>query len=187
MDLSEITPGLSRWTAFHPEWKEDVGCFAVETGDELVLIDPLDPPSAVSRPDHVVLTVYWHGRSTQDLRPARVWAPARSATPLRRRGVGVTDQVRPGDPLPGGLEALASGRAAELVYWLPQFRALVAGDVLLGRPLRICPAGWVGKGGQEAVRGALRPLLDFPVERVLVSHGEPVLEGARDALARALS
>jgi hypothetical protein len=32
----------------------------------------------------------------------------------------------------------------------------------------------------------LRPLLDLPVEMVLVSHGEPVLRDGRNALARAL-
>lgn len=33
----------------------------------------------------------------------------------------------------------------------------------------------------------LQPLLDLPVEMVLVSHGEPVLTGARAALERALA
>jgi hypothetical protein len=31
----------------------------------------------------------------------------------------------------------------------------------------------------------LRQLLDLPIERVLVSHGEPVLSGALDALRAA--
>jgi glyoxylase-like metal-dependent hydrolase (beta-lactamase superfamily II) len=94
--------------------------------------------------------------------------------------------VQPGDRLPGEVEAHASGRAAELVYLLPAHRALVAGDVLLGGPLRICPARWVGKGGQPAVRKALRPLLDEPLDRVLTSHGEPVLRAGHNALAAAL-
>jgi hypothetical protein len=38
----------------------------------------------------------------------------------------------------------------------------------------------------EELRDALRPLLDLPVELVLVSHGEPVLAQGRDALAEAL-
>jgi hypothetical protein len=62
----------------------------------------------------------------------------------------------------------------------------VAGDVLLGGPLRICPDSWVGKAGQGAVREALRPALELPIERVLVSHGEPVLTGGRAALESAL-
>jgi hypothetical protein len=36
------------------------------------------------------------------------------------------------------------------------------------------------------MRAALRPLLDLPIELILVSHGEPVLAGGREALARAL-
>jgi hypothetical protein len=39
---------------------------------------------------------------------------------------------------------------------------------------------------QPELRAALRPLLDLPVELVLVSHGTPVLSGGRDAIARAL-
>src|SRR6266508_5221728 len=105
---NEITNGLWLWSAFHPEWKQEVGCVAFESDDGLVLIDPLDPPPELAKPDHVLLTVYWHGRSTRDLKPKRVWAPTRSATPLRRRNVDVTDEVRPGDDLPGGVEAYAS-------------------------------------------------------------------------------
>jgi hypothetical protein len=33
----------------------------------------------------------------------------------------------------------------------------------------------------------MRPLLELPIERVLVSHGEPVLHDGRAALARALT
>ena len=36
------------------------------------------------------------------------------------------------------------------------------------------------------VRRELRPLLDLSIELVLVSHGEPILEGGRDELAQAL-
>jgi glyoxylase-like metal-dependent hydrolase (beta-lactamase superfamily II) len=200
IDVHRIASGLWRWTAYHPEWRKDVGCTYLEADDSVVLIDPLVPTDdserfleyldgdveRAGRPVHVVLTVYWHVRSAGELvqrYDAEVWAPARSALPVERRIKLPPNPVRPGDPLPGGLEAHASGRAAELVYVLPQHRALVAGDVLLGGPLRICPPGWVGKGGQRAVREALRPLLELPLDRVLVSHGEPVLRGGRTALA----
>ena len=39
--LQEIAPGLHRWTAFHEQWNEEVGCLALETGDGLVLGDVL--------------------------------------------------------------------------------------------------------------------------------------------------
>jgi hypothetical protein len=61
--------------------------------------------------------------------------------------------------------------------------------VLLGGPegVRVCPDSWLGERSSPAsIRNALRPLLDLPVERILVSHGEPVLEHGREALERAL-
>jgi hypothetical protein len=56
--------------------------------------------------------------------------------------------------------------------------------------LRICPESWLRQLGgytQEDLRAGLQPLLDLPVEMVLVSHGEPVLRGGRAALERALA
>lgn len=70
------------------------------------------------------------------------------------------------------------------------------GDVLLGagakphatdEPLRLCPERWLGKATHEDLRSSLAPLLDLPVERVLVSHGEPVLGGGGRALATVLA
>ena len=193
--MLEITPGLRRWTAFHDHWEEDVGSLAVQTSDGLVLIDPIDPPSEVAAADHVLITVYWHGRSTGTLGAKRVWASARSERPLKSRGIEVTDLFRAGDALPGGIRAFQTARSAEVVYWLPEERAVVVGDVLLGagakpRPtsdlLRLCPERWLGKGTHDDLRRTLRPLLDLPVERVLVSHGEPILSGGKQALAAAL-
>ena len=193
--MDEIAPGLSRWTAWHDHWEEEVGSLALETDVGLILIDPLDPPPALRRPDHVVLTVFWHGRSTSELRSKRVWAPTRSAQPLRNRGIEVTDAFKAGDELPGGLEAFQTARVNEVVYWLPGQRSLAVGDVLLGagaKPratrdaLRFCPERWLGKGTHDQLREMLQPLLALPVQRVLVSHGEPVLRGGKNALARVL-
>lgn len=193
--MIEVAPGLRRWTAFHGEWAEPVGSLALETEDGLVLVDPLDPPPELRRPDHVLLTVFWHVRSAPGLRAKRVWAPTRSAQPLRNRGVEVTDAFRPGDELPGGVQAFATARVNEVVLWLPRQRAVVAGDVLLGagaKPgatgdaLRLCPERWLGKATHDDLRATLRPLLELPVQRVLPSHGEAVLRGGRAALERAL-
>ena len=193
--ITEIAPGLHRWTAWHDHWEEDVGSLAVETNDGPVFIDPIDPPAELGTPDHVLVTVYWHGRTTGDVGARRVWASTRSAQPLRHRKISVTDPFRAGDDLPGGIRALQTARAAEVVYWLPEHRAVVAGDVLLGagaKPrattdaLRLCPEGWLGKRTHEDLRDTLRPLLELPVERVLVSHGEPLLSDGKRALAALL-
>jgi hypothetical protein len=160
-----------------------------------VLIDPLDPPLDVRAADHVLVTVYWHGRSTRSVDAEHVWSPSRSAQPLRNRDIGVTDVFRAGDELPGGIGAIQTARSAEVVYWLPDHGALAVGDVLLGagakprptdEPLRLCPEGWLGKQTHEDLRASLRPVLELPIERVLVSHGQPVLRNGKAALAAVL-
>src|ERR1700748_3190562 len=80
--LTELAPGLHRWTTRHEAWKEDVGCVAVDTDDGLVLIDSLDPPRELGRAEHALVTVFFHARSTL---AKHVWAEQRL---LRRLGSG---------------------------------------------------------------------------------------------------
>jgi glyoxylase-like metal-dependent hydrolase (beta-lactamase superfamily II) len=192
-NTQEIAPGLRRWTAWHDHWEEQVGSVAVDTADGLVLIDPLDPPADLPSPKHVLLTLYYHARAAAGLK-ARVWAPARSQRPLRNRGVEAEDAAA--GELPGGIVPFPTARAAESVYWLPEHRAVVVGDVLLGagakpratdEPLRLCPQRWLGKSTHEQLRRSLLPLLDLPVEHVLVSHGLPVVDNGKRELARVLA
>jgi glyoxylase-like metal-dependent hydrolase (beta-lactamase superfamily II) len=177
--------GITCWTARHAEWKKDVSSVAVDTSDGLVFIDPLDPPDSLGLPDHVFVTVFFHARSAGAL-GGRVWAPASLVRRLASRGVDVTDPFVPGDELPGGIQAFETGRAGEVLYWLPEQRALVVGDVLLGSPFRLCPPSWMRPADHDALRAALRPLLALPVEQIYVGHGEPVLTGGSDALAALL-
>jgi glyoxylase-like metal-dependent hydrolase (beta-lactamase superfamily II) len=167
--------------------------------DALVLIDPLVPEelwpeldSLVAehgKPVAVLITVFFHSRSADQLRErhgARVYAhrPA-----LDRIECTVTDPFELPADLPGGLVAYDAERADEVVYWIPPAGALVAGDVLLGRPggIRLCPPTWLGGDeGRARSRASLGRLLDLPVEAVLVSHGEPVYTQGREALAEAL-
>ena len=108
--------------------------------------------------DHVLVTVYYHGRSTGEIGAKRIWASARSNRSLKTRGIEVTDAFHAGDELPGGIRAFQTARSAEVVYWLPDQRAVVVGDVLLGagaKPratsdaLRLCPERWLGKGTHD--------------------------------------
>ena len=219
MDVRELRPGLWRWTAPHPDWtpeqggpdgwEREVGCVSCESAGALVLIDPLAPAEGTedaerfwraldrdvermgAAPD-VLLTIFWHARSAQAIADryggARVWAHAPAADEARKR-VGVTDTFDAGDPLPGGVEALDAHRAWEIFFWLPEHRALVAGDALLGAPgggVRI-PEAWLADIAPDDYRRSLQPLLELPVELILVAHGEPVLENGREALARALA
>jgi glyoxylase-like metal-dependent hydrolase (beta-lactamase superfamily II) len=205
MNVLEIADGLWRWTAWHEEWKQDVGCVYAETEGGVVLIDPLVPPEEPERfwraldrdvkraggEVHVLITIFWHVRSAVEILArykARLWAPSRARAAIERRAHGVTDVFRPGDPLPGGTEAFATARSTEVVYWVPTHKSVVPGDVILGADdgaIRMCPESWLPESvGHVALRESLRPLADLPAERVLVSHGEPVLRHGRRALER---
>ena len=193
VEVRRVDEGLWHWTAPHPEWKpgddweQDVGCVYWEAGDAVVLVDPLVPSDEADRgtfldaldrdvervglPVAILLTCEWHGRSQAELAArydARVVAS-------------------PTEGLPGG--ATATSVPEEVVYWLPAARALVPGDTLLGSAagLTLCPASWFeDRGGIDELAHALEPLLALPVERVLTTHGPPVLADGHAALARAL-
>jgi glyoxylase-like metal-dependent hydrolase (beta-lactamase superfamily II) len=217
--MDELAPGLFRWTVTHPDWDpiEDdldlayqvVASLCYVAAGAVVLIDPLVPhpgtPQAehlwaeldaivrsAGLPVHVVLTVFWHERSTEEVSQryaAEAWAPEDS---LPRIEYTPTHPFRPGGPLPGGLVALPTARLGEVVLWLPAPRALVTADVLIGDNqggIRLCPEDWVriSAGGLAPLRESLLPLLDFEAHLILTAHGTPVLEGAHQALVRALN
>ncbi len=187
MNVEELEPGLWRWTAPHPEWSEDedwerdVGCVYFEAADSTVLIDPLVPPQrdrffeALDRdvrrrelPVSILLTCPWHNRSSDEL--AERYSAARNR-------------------LPAEVVALPFPLAEETLYWFPHHHTLVTGDLLLGDGqggITVCPDTWLDGDAPVVLRQELRSLLELPIERILVSHGEPVLEDGRAALERAL-
>jgi hypothetical protein len=201
-DITEIEDGLWRWTARHPDWvpgakagsaddwPREVGSIAVALPGALGLIDALVPEGAeglwrwlderVGEAGGEVLalsTLKWHRRSRDAV--------------VSRYGAKTS---RAASALPEGIEPVPIRRAGETMFWLSAHRALVPGDRLLGGEragvLRLCPASWLeylpsGISRTELAR-SLRPLLDLPVERVLTSHGPPVLRSGREAIARAI-
>lgn len=201
----ELRPGLRTWTAYHEEWKQEVRSFALVAPDRLVLIDPLligeEQWTALDdtldeRDLDVLPTIHWHARSAADVAArhprARVWAYSGDRAAIARR-VEPTDVFKAGEQLPGGLVAIAARPRSEVVFWDSAHRALIAGDVLLGagelgERLHTCPESWLhSPGGLAKLRESLRPVLDLPVELVLVSHGASVDTEAPAALSRALA
>src|SRR5439155_20179452 len=133
--------GLWRWTAYHHEWKDDVGCVYLERDDAVCLIDPLVPADERDRfftaldrdvgrhglPVHVLVTVHWHARSARELverYDAEVWAPSRARAAVERRA-GRVRTFRPGDTLPAGVQAFGTARKNEVVFYLPAWRTLL--------------------------------------------------------------
>jgi len=196
-----LRPGLWRWTAPHPDWRADaaagsssdwpreVGCALYESRYAAVFIDPLVPAEeeqafwrwaderAHGRPVRVLTTISFHRRSRNAF--------------VNRYGAETSRAKR---NLPADVESVPLRGAGETLFWLPAVHTLIAGDRLIGSPdgtLSMCPASWLrylpSGMGVATLRGLLLSLLDLPVEAVLVSHGEPVLEDAHAALARALA
>jgi hypothetical protein len=200
MEVQELRPGLWRWTASHPEWDHaqhwgpDVGSVYAEVPDAVVVVDPLVPAdederfwSALDRdverlgvPVRVLLTVHWHERSVAavlDRYDATLWRPEEKGE------------------LPAGVrpEIVKGADWVEAMYFLEPHRALVIGDLLIGKNGGIeLPIEWFPKAEQEWAERELKPELRqrlgaLPIELVLVSHGEPVLEDGAAAVDAALS
>jgi hypothetical protein len=197
--VTEIVPGLLRWTAPHPEWKPQappgsssdwdqlVGSVLYETpAGVVVLIDPLLPAAqreqflewlderVAGRPVSILTTIQWHRRDREQL-----------AERYRANSTRVWNY------LPPGVQQRPLYRAGEILFWLPDVAALVAGDRLIGDGaggVQVCPESWLAEvpANRAEVAGLLRELLVLPIERILVSHGEPVLRWGHAALKRAI-
>jgi hypothetical protein len=195
----EIAAGLFSWSAPHPDWDPEaergssgdweqmVGSVLYELPHTVVLFDPLLPSTGrpefldwldrrvAARPVSVLTTIRWHRRDREEL-----------ATRYS------TNTGRAWNFVPPGVEQRPLRGAGETLFWLHAVATLVAGDRLVGDGdggLRLCPETWLeGVRADRAELAALmRPLLELPVERVLVSHGEPVLHGGHVALERAIA
>jgi glyoxylase-like metal-dependent hydrolase (beta-lactamase superfamily II) len=195
--MREITPGLRYWTAPHPEWRgaadwpEEVGCVYYEAPDATVLIDPLIPKSdedelwatldafveRLGLPVAVLLTAPWHARSASEI--------------AERYGSGVWIHQSDAAELPSGVEVFVPGGVSEgqVAFLLRPPRALVVAEIFMGvngGGLRVCPSPACSDDEALDFRRSLRTLLDLPIDHVLVSHGEPVINEGRSRIAEAL-
>jgi len=193
VEIRDVAPGLWLWRNPHWEWREgtdwepEVASFVVESGGEVVLLDPLAPPPIegaevyrrldAKRPTRVVIVKPDHVRDV-DLFCHWYGIPAHGPW-LWEGGLAPQVEVQPIMPdevLPGGLVALVDGRGGiERPLYLPEQLAIVFADGMTapksaGGLLRI----WWTPVIENRVKPALRAMLDLPFERVLVSHGEPV-------------
>jgi glyoxylase-like metal-dependent hydrolase (beta-lactamase superfamily II) len=210
----EIAPGLWRWTGRHPEWHPgefgaEVASFALRDGDDTILVDPLvdaEDEELLRELDGLVrgrlrifVTIPYHVRSSELL--WRRYRGDRQATIVghpnaakRLRDASGFRPLAPGDRPEGGVRAHPIGRPrrSEAPLELPSHRALAFGDAVVevGGGLRVWETPLTSERRRrwydERLLPSLRALLDLDVERVLVTHGRPVLEDGRAALARAL-
>ena len=200
--IVQLGPGLYRWTASHPDWQPgaepgssgdwdpEVGCVAFAVDRGIVVVDPQVPPDEEpfwTQMDRLVAgagggvwvlqTIRWHGRSSARF----VERYDANCPPI---AAFEADGVKP----------LPFREADETMLWLQRSRALIPGDRLIaaaGGGVRMCPQSWLeylpGRLTLDRLRESLMPLLDLPIELILVSHGEPVLADGHAQLRAALA
>jgi glyoxylase-like metal-dependent hydrolase (beta-lactamase superfamily II) len=178
---------LSWWFAPHPSWEagenwpEEVPVVRYETDDEIALIDPFLPPDdsfdPQGKPVCVLLTQGAHYRGTDDFVErygASVWAPPK-ADWSKIPNPSTTDE------LPPGVEALElDGEPQQVVFFIPEHRTLVTGDVLSGTGggLHV----FVDDADAERLLPALDALAELPIERIVIPHGELIHSGGSDRI-----
>lgn len=203
MEIQQIAPQLWWWTAPHPDWgppdfedgqgwERDVSCYALVEGDDFVLFDPLVPAGDEERfwaaldgdvehhgPPRILVTVFWHARSSKEIieryEGAAVWAHEPAAGDVAKR-VPVSHTFVDGDVLPGRVEAIGMHHMDEAAFWLPSHRALLLGDSVLGYEGRAgrCPASWLRKGESvEKLEASVRHSIERDPELLLLTHGGP--------------
>jgi hypothetical protein len=193
VEAVRIAEGLWRWTAPHPNWEhwpgreyeaQEVGCVYYEAGDATLLIDPLVPAGEedellrhldtdVARrrlPVVILLTAAWHRRSADAL-GRRYKAPIGGAPP---EGV---EEI----PIEGADER-------QVAYFIRPHAALVVAEIFavdIHGKLRVCQSPALAR--PDELEASLDRIMELPVERLLVSHGEPVLVEAKARMTEALA
>jgi glyoxylase-like metal-dependent hydrolase (beta-lactamase superfamily II) len=165
--MEEIKKGLWHWTTRHPDWKSDdvwdpnVSSYAVDDGQHLLLLDPLDVPSDLlslltERKSAIVLSAPWHERSAKKLVeqlgiPVYTPLPDTAEDLIRMFGItaeqagdGASDLVwllkehigkahpyKVGDLLPFGIEAYPGHRPNDMMLWISSHNAVLFGDTIV--------------------------------------------------------
>lgn len=206
--LHEVAPGLWRFSAPRNGVPPTMTAYVVRDGEDTILIDPLVAgetgplPAALDEIVHgrvrILVTTPFHVRGSgllwrrwRDRHEVTIFGHEHCATRLDDRSA--FRPLRGGETLDGGVRAHSIGRPrrAEIPFELPSHRALAFGDTVLevDGELRVWPRhrdlrlAWY----EQRFLPTLLPLTRLEVERVLVTHGEPVLRDGAGALAAALS
>jgi glyoxylase-like metal-dependent hydrolase (beta-lactamase superfamily II) len=147
------------WRESEP-WDQRVSSYAIDDGQRLVLFDPLAVPDEIEarageREPVIVLTAPWHERDAESL-VQRLGAPVYTAAPdtaqdlmdkygitreqagdgspdvvwLLKEGKGEAHLFSAGDRLPMGYEVFPGHKPNDVVFWIEQYNAVLAGDTL---------------------------------------------------------
>jgi hypothetical protein len=192
--MDEITLGLWHWTAMHPRIKTEVSSHYVASSG--TVIDPMLPAVGVDwfrqqgEPQRVVLTNRHHYRQSDEFSRAFGCPVLCHEAGLHEFEEGPeVEGFRFGDELAPGIVAMEVGAIC------PEETAL---HIDLGDGLLSFADGLINYGGlrfvsdkllgddpnrvKQGLRVSLRALLDRDFDGLLFAHGDPLLDGGKDAL-----
>ncbi len=156
----------------------------VPRGEEELFFDALDRDvERVGLPVAVLLTAPWHRRDAHEL--AKRYGTMVWAHDAARERLDFATQT---GPLPAGIETFSPAATYEgdVAFYLRPPRALVVSEFFMGvdSALRVCPPP--NLGDRETWERSLHRLLDWAIEHVLVSHGDPVIGDGAARIREAL-
>jgi hypothetical protein len=183
-------------------WPQEVASVLHERDGVVTVVDPLagaedtalwaflDERCAEAQRVVVAVTASWHRRSAREvadrydaeIRAHRIAAADPMLEGLDRlRAFDADSEIAP------GVEALVVGglRQGEVVYWLPAHGALVAAEVLQGRPDGLRVGEDPAMASREALYAWVRALDRLSLRIVLPTHGPPE-RGGPEVIRRAL-
>ncbi len=209
--LAEVAPGLWQLTAPRRGRPSTKTGYVLRESENTTLIDPVissEPETTLAALDEIasghvriLITTPFHVRDSEVL--WRHWRDQHQVTIFGHRlcAARLDDRsafrpVEAGETLDGGVRAHSLGQRqnAEIPFELPSHRALAVGDRLLeiDGELRFWPPRLTDNARDRAwydqeFLPAMHALTELPIDRVLVTHGQPVLRDGAGALARSLA
>jgi glyoxylase-like metal-dependent hydrolase (beta-lactamase superfamily II) len=209
--LVEVAPGLWQLTAPRRGRPSTKTGYVLRDSENTILVDPVissEPEALLAALDEIacghvriLVTTPFHVRDSELL--WRHWRNQHQVTIFGHRlcasrldDRSAFQPVQGGETLHGGVRAHSLGQHqnAEIPFELPSHQALAIGDRLLeiDGELRFWPPRLSDNARDRAwyeqeFLPAMHALAKHPIDRVLVTHGQPVLEDGANALTTSLA
>lgn len=193
--MIRLFEGAYCWSRFNPERRYNFNGHLLKTDRGTVMVDPVLPSdddfsyldAAGLKPDAVALTNRAHLRALERVLERWSVPVVLHEAEVAQAGVHADITVRDGEDLFGLTVVHLPGKTpGEFALLWPERRALLVGDALIAPYGRL---GLVAQDKQEdptLLRRSLARLRGLDFDALLVGDGDPLLSGAKDAVAAVL-